>query len=208
MSPASGSPGARRPWRPAGSGVAAFLVYLIGLPALLWAQTETLRRLGWAYFLGYVLLVLLVAGVVWVRQAHRRGLTVRAAIAGDRAERQREAAVRKRAREDAAALPWLKDTRLRPVDQPGVLITPAPDAPPGLRHGYDLVLDSAGDQRPMVIWQIRRLTRLPAAEATNLTHALPVAVLRVPDLAMADAARSVLESAGATVSVTAVSERG
>jgi ribosomal protein L7/L12 len=177
-------------------------VYLLYWEAVAWAPGAIWHRFGWPYSAGYVLLLLVLTGVIYVWRARRRGLTVREAIAADRAERRRKAAVRRRAREDAAALPWLKDMRLSPVDHAGVLITPAPDAPAGLRHGYDVVLDSAGDERLMLLARVRKLTRLSAAEAMDLIHAVPVTVLRVPDLPMADAAKSVLESAGATVSIT------
>jgi hypothetical protein len=47
-----------------------------------------------------------------------------------------------------------------------------------------------------------RLTRLDPRMAKELIECAPVTVPRVPDLAMAQAARALLEVAGATVSIT------
>jgi large subunit ribosomal protein L7/L12 len=53
-----------------------------------------------------------------------------------------------------------------------------------------------------VIKEVRALTGLGLKEAKNLVDDAPATVLRVPDVAMAQAARTILESAGATVSIT------
>jgi large subunit ribosomal protein L7/L12 len=63
------------------------------------------------------------------------------------------------------------------------------------------VLDSAGDKKIQVIQQIRRLTRLSLKESKDPVDAAPAAVLRVPDQPMACAAKSILESVAATVSI-------
>ena len=47
-----------------------------------------------------------------------------------------------------------------------------------------------------------RLTRTDPQVVWDLVEGAPATVLRVPDLAMAHAARTILESAGATVSIT------
>jgi ribosomal protein L7/L12 len=47
-----------------------------------------------------------------------------------------------------------------------------------------------------------RLTRVHPKIAKDLIDGAPVTVLRVPDVAMAQAARTILEFAGATVSIT------
>jgi ribosomal protein L7/L12 len=65
-----------------------------------------------------------------------------------------------------------------------------------------VVIDAAGDRQIQVISQIRKLTRLPLPTAKHLIDDAPVVVLRVPDEVMASAAKSLLEYAGATVSLT------
>lgn len=63
------------------------------------------------------------------------------------------------------------------------------------------MLDSAGNKKIQVIKQMRRLTRLSLKDAKDLVDGAPAALLRVPDRPTAFAAKSVLESAGATVSI-------
>ncbi|HUB40743.1 MAG TPA: ribosomal protein L7/L12 [Streptosporangiaceae bacterium] len=66
-----------------------------------------------------------------------------------------------------------------------------------------MIIDAAGDRKIPVISQVRKLTRLPLATAKQLIDdETPLVVLRVPDAVMASAAKSVLEYAGATVSVS------
>jgi large subunit ribosomal protein L7/L12 len=98
-------------------------------------------------------------------------------------------------------LPWLNDDRLGPADEPGVLIAPAPEAPGYLAHGYYVMLDSAGNKKIQVIKQVRRLTRRSLKDAKDLVDGAPLALLQVPDQPTAFAAKSVLESAGATASI-------
>jgi large subunit ribosomal protein L7/L12 len=167
------------------------------------------RDLGLPYVVVFFLLVAGILALVQIRQVHRRGQTIAEAIAADRAarrrqaeeERRRRALRRERARHEAA-LPWLNDKELSPSALPGVVIAPATVAlrqPPG---GHDVVLDFPGDRQIQVIAQLRRLTRLSLKEAKDLVDTAPVTVLRVPDMTMAQAAKNILESAGATVSIT------
>jgi Ribosomal protein L7/L12 C-terminal domain len=195
--PPDGRPSARAGW----SDAAGCLAYLLIWPAVLWAPGALSRHFGALFTAALYLLLLLVAALVRMRQIHRRGQTVPEAFAAARSERQRRAVMRRRARQDAAALPWLNDPRLRPADQPGVLISPAPDAPLHFARGYDVVLDSAGGRKIQVIQRIRKLTQLPLKEAKDLVDGAPVPVLRVPDMQMAIAAMSVLEAVGASVSI-------
>jgi hypothetical protein len=178
-----------------------------------WAPHEVGQRLGWPYVALYYLLVVLGIAVVRAWQYHRRGQTIREGLRADRArlrqrrelQRQRRD-LRQRARQAVAALPWLADKRRHPTDWPGVVITPAPEPPGYFRSGYDVVLDATGDTKIQVVSQVRHLTRLPLATSMHLIDGAPVVVLRVPDAVMASAAKSVLEYAGATVSVTDLAE--
>jgi ribosomal protein L7/L12 len=161
------------------------------------------------YQVVFDLVVLGLFALVVMRGIHRRGQTIAEAIAASRAEqaasraeRRRRAGARTRAREAAAALPWMHDKGLGPGAVPGVLITPAPEMPGYYRPGYDVVLDSAGHKLIQVIKEVRALTGLNLKEAKDLVDDAPAAVLRVPDVVMAHAARTILESAGATVSIT------
>ena len=181
---------------------------------LIWAALVTVpgiisRHLGWPGIVVFNLLLASVVAVITAHQIHRRGQTIAEAIAAGRAgrrdraeqERRHRNARQERARHEAA-LPWLNDKQPSPGELPGVVITPAPGT---LRHhlaGHDVVLDFAGDRHIQVIGQLRRLTRLSFEEAKDLLDTAPVPVLRVPDMPMAQAAKYVLESAGATVSIT------
>ena len=185
------------------------LAYLLFLVAVLEVPEIIGQHLGQRYA---IVLCLLVAGVVALaktHQIHRRGQTIAEAIAASRAdqrrraeqERQRRATRQERARHEAA-LPWLNDKQLSPGELPGVLITPATGAPRHQPGDHDVVLDFPGDRQIQVIGQLSRLTRLSFEEAKDLLDAAPVPVLRVPDMPMAQAAKYILESAGATVSIT------
>jgi ribosomal protein L7/L12 len=202
MSPTIQPPGRRRSLRRGWSDAAWCLAYFLSWPAVLWAPGALSRHLGAPLTAAIYLLLLLAVALILKRHIHRRGQTVPEALAAAMTQRRHKVAMRRRARQDAEALPWLKDIRLRPVDQPGVLIRPAPDAPPHFACGYDVMLDSAGDQKIQVIQRIRKLTQLPLKEAKDLVDGAPVAVLRVPHLQMALAAKSVLEADGASVSIT------
>jgi ribosomal protein L7/L12 len=167
------------------------------------------RALGRPYVAVFYLLVAGVFALIKTRQVHRRGQTIAEAIAVSRAERwdqaeqrrRRRAGRRERARHEAA-LPWLTDKQLRPGELPGVAITPAAVAVGHPLGGYDVVLDSPGDRRIQVIVKLRQLTWLSLKEAKYLVDTAPVPVIRVPDMPMAQAVKYVLESAGATASIT------
>jgi ribosomal protein L7/L12 len=168
-----------------------------------------LRHLGWPVTIAFYPLAASLIVLIQIRQIHRRGQTIREAISAGRAEerqqaeqRRQRAEQRERARQAAVALPWLHDRGLSIREVPGVLITPVPRVPGYPDRGYDIVLDSPGSREIEVINQVARLTRLSFKDAKDLVEGAPVPVLRVPDLAMAHAARAILESAGATVSVT------
>lgn len=197
--PASGSGSRRSTWR----DKAGCLRSLLGLFALTVAVSVALQVIRpWPYLVAFCVIT---AGLgAKVQQIQRRGQTVAEAITASKAGRRRRMETRKRAREAAALLPWLHDKRLGTGAVPGVLITPAPDIPGYHRAGYDIVLDSPGDQRRHVAKQVMRLTRVRPKIARSLLDSTPVTVLRVPDAAMADAARTMLESAGATVSINQV----
>jgi hypothetical protein len=172
------------------------------LTAVLWAVRVFIPRWPWPYQLTIYLAVAGLIAVVNVYRIHRRGQTVAEAMAASRAERRRQADARTSAREAAAALPWLRDKRLRPDAVPGVLVAPAPSVPGYHRAGYDIMLDSPGDIKLRVARQVMRLTRADPTIVRGLVDGAPATVLRVPDLAMAHAARAILESAGARVSIT------
>jgi ribosomal protein L7/L12 len=167
------------------------------------------RHLALPYVIVLCLLVAGVVALVKTHQIHRRGQTIAEAMAASRAdrrhrveqERERRATRQERARHEAA-LPWLKDKQLSPRELPGVVITPATGAPRRQFGGHDVVLDFPGDRQIQVIGQLRRLTRLSFEEAKDLLDTAPIPVLRIPDMPMAEAAKYILESAGATVSIT------
>lgn len=193
--PASDSSPRPNPWRDR----ATWLPYVL-FSFVLWAVPVFIHR--WTYQITLYLAAAGLIALVHVHRIHRRGQTVAEAMAASRAERRRLAEARTRARKAAAALPWLGDERLRPDAVPGVLVAPAPYVP-GYHHGgYDIVLDSPGDMKLGVARQVMRLTRADPKIARDLVDGAPATVLRVPDLAMAHAARTILESAGATVTVT------
>lgn len=151
----------------------------------------------------YYLVLLSLLALLYVRRIHRRGQTIAEALAASRAERRRRVAARERERQAVAALPWVYDKRLSLDAVPGVLITPPPLVSGYHVAGHDIVLDSPGDQKLHVIRQTMRLTRLDPKDAKDLVESAPSTVLRVPDLTMAHAAQCILETAGATVSISA-----
>jgi len=181
----------------------ALVLWILGWSAVTqWAPGEIDRRLGRPYVALFYLVVLLGAALVRAWQYNRRGQTIREGVRADIARQRERRELRNQARQAARALPWLADKRRHPTDWPGVVITPAPEAPGYFRGGYDVVLDAAGETKVLVASRIKRLTRLPMASALRLIDDAPAVVLRVPDAEMASAAKSVLEFAGATVSVT------
>ena len=185
------------------------MAYLLIWVAMLAAPEIIWRHLGWLGIAVFDLLLASVVAVIAVYRIHRRGQTIAEAMAASRAGRRdraeqelrRRNARQERARHEAA-LPWLKDKRLSPGELPGVVITPATGTSRHHLVGHDVVLDFPGDRQIQVIMQLRRLTRLSLEEAKDLLDTAPVPVLRVPDMPMAQAAKYVLKSAGATVSIT------
>lgn len=188
---------------------AGCLAYLLILAGMLEVPDVIGRALGRPYVTVFYLLVAGVFALIKTRQVHRRGQTIAEAIAASRADRRdqaeqrrrRRAGRRERARHEAA-LPWLTDKQLRPGALPGVVITPVTVATGRPLGGYDVVLDSPGDRRIQVIVKLRQLTWLSLKEAKDLVDTAPVPVIRVPDMPMAQAVKYVLESAGATASIT------
>jgi ribosomal protein L7/L12 len=207
--PLARSAGHDRPRRLAWTPWAGCLAYLLFLAGLLEVPDVLGRVLGQPYVGVFYLIVAAVFALVKVRQVHRRGQTVAEAVAAsvaarrDQAEqrRRRRAGRRDRARHEAA-LPWLTDKELRPGALPGVVITPAAVAVTHPLGGYDVVLDCPGDRRIQVIVKLRQLTWLSLKEAKGLVDTAPVPLIRVPDMPMAQAVKYVLESAGATASIT------
>jgi ribosomal protein L7/L12 len=165
--------------------------------------------MGLRYGVALVLLEAVAVALIKMRQVHRRGQTIAEAIAASRADQRhqveqaqlRQAQRRDRARHEAA-LPWLKDQQLSPRGLPGVVITPAPGAAEQHPGSHFVMLHSPGDRQIEVIGQLRRLTRLSFEEAKDLVDTAPVPVIRVPDMPMAHAVKYILESAGATASIT------
>lgn len=190
---------------------AGCLGYLLIWAGVVQAPVVIERALGLRYVVAFSVLAAGAFVLITTRQVHQRGQTIAEAIAASKADRRRQAEQRllrrterrDRARHEAA-LPWLKDQQLSPRALPGVVITPAAAADAAEHHpgGHNVVLDSPGDRRIQVIGQLRRLTRLSFAEAKDLVDAAPVPVIRVPDVPMAQAVKYVLESAGATASIT------
>lgn len=185
------------------------LAYLLAWVGMLEIPQIIGRDLGWRYVVIFYLLVVSVAAPIKMRQIHRRGQTIAEAVAASRADRRRRAEQelrrraerRERARHEAM-LPWLNDKQLSPGALPGVIITPATSALGHYLGGHDVVLDFPGDRQIEVIRQLRRLTQLSLKEAKDLLDTAPVPVLRVPDMPMAQAAKYILVSAGATVSIS------
>ena len=66
---------------------------------------------------------------------------------------------------------------------------------------FDVVLDSAGDNKIPVIKEVRALTNLGLKEAKDLVEAAPKAILEKVNKETAEKAKAQLESAGAKVSL-------
>ena len=66
---------------------------------------------------------------------------------------------------------------------------------------FDVVLESAGDNKIPVIKEVRALTNLGLKEAKDLVEGAPKPVLEKVNKETADKAKAALEGAGATVSV-------
>jgi ribosomal protein L7/L12 len=188
---------------------AGCLGYLLICAGVVQAPEVIGRALGLRYLVAFSVLAAGAFALIKTLQVHRRGQTIAEAIAASRADRRHQAerrllqrAERRGRARHEAALPWLKDQQLSPRALPGVVITPALDTAEHDPGGHYVVLGLPGDRRIQVIGQLRRLTRLSFKEAKDLVDAAPVPVIRVPDMAMAQAVKYVLESAGATASIT------
>ena len=66
---------------------------------------------------------------------------------------------------------------------------------------FDVVLESAGDNKIPVIKEVRALTNLGLKEAKDLVEAAPTAVLEKVNKETAEKAKAALEGAGATVTM-------
>ena len=66
---------------------------------------------------------------------------------------------------------------------------------------FDVILESAGDQKIKVIKEVRALTSLGLKEAKDLVEAAPKPVLEKVDREAADKAKGQLEAVGAKVTV-------
>ena len=66
---------------------------------------------------------------------------------------------------------------------------------------FDVVLESAGDNKIPVIKEVRALTNLGLKEAKDLVEAAPKAILEKVNKETADKAKEALEGAGATVTL-------
>ncbi len=72
---------------------------------------------------------------------------------------------------------------------------------PAEQDEFDVILDSAGDQKIKVIKEVRALTSLGLKEAKDLVEAAPKAVLEKVDKEAAEKAKEALEGAGAKVTI-------
>jgi large subunit ribosomal protein L7/L12 len=66
---------------------------------------------------------------------------------------------------------------------------------------FDVVLESAGDNKIPVIKEVRALTNLGLKEAKDLVESAPAAILEKVNKEAADKAKEALEGAGAKVTV-------
>jgi large subunit ribosomal protein L7/L12 len=75
----------------------------------------------------------------------------------------------------------------------------APAAAAEEKDSFDVVLESAGDQKIAVIKEVRALTNLGLGEAKALVDGAPATVLEGASKDAAEKAKAALEGAGATV---------
>ena len=75
------------------------------------------------------------------------------------------------------------------------------DAGASEQDEFDVILESAGDNKIPVIKEVRALTNLGLKEAKDLVEAAPKAVLEKVNKDAADKAKAQLEGAGAKVTV-------
>lgn len=157
----SSPPGSARNGSPSHSdwrSAAGCLAYLLGWLVLAFAL-QILQSGGWLYTMASWLIAFAAVVVIRTRQAHRRGQTLREALAQGHAERRRRAELLRQARRESANLRWVNDKKLSPADVAGVMITPAPEPPGYYVSGHDVLLDSAGDRPILVVRKVRKLTR-------------------------------------------------
>src|SRR5450432_1255552 len=69
------------------------------------------------------------------------------------------------------------------------------------KDSFDVVIESAGDKKIQVIKEVRTLTSLGLGEAKALVDGAPSTVLEGANKEAAEKAKSVLEEAGATVTL-------
>ena len=69
------------------------------------------------------------------------------------------------------------------------------------KDSFDVVLESAGDQKIQVIKEVRALTNLGLGEAKALVDGAPSTILEGANKDTAEKAKAALEAAGATVTV-------
>ena len=69
------------------------------------------------------------------------------------------------------------------------------------KDAFDVVIESAGDKKIQVIKEVRTLTNLGLGEAKALVDGAPSTVLEGANKETAEKAKSVLEEAGATVTL-------
>mgnify|MGYP000013400918 CR=1 FL=1 len=69
------------------------------------------------------------------------------------------------------------------------------------KDSFDVVLESAGDQKIAVIKEVRALTNLGLGEAKALVDGAPATVLEGANKDAAEKAKAALEGAGATVTL-------
>jgi large subunit ribosomal protein L7/L12 len=69
------------------------------------------------------------------------------------------------------------------------------------KDSFDVVLDSAGDQKIQVIKEVRGLTNLGLGEAKALVDGAPSTILEGANKDTADKAKAALEAAGAKVTL-------
>lgn len=69
------------------------------------------------------------------------------------------------------------------------------------KDSFDVVLESAGDQKIAVIKEVRALTNLGLGEAKAVVDGAPATVLEGANKDTAEKAKAALEAAGATVTI-------
>ena len=108
---------------------------------------------------------------------------------------------------EAAELATLLDEKWGVSAAAPVAVAPAPGAAGGdaaaaeEKTEFDVVLVSAGDKKIQVIKEVRGITSLGLKDAKDVVESAPKAIREAVTKEEADAAKSKLEEAGATVEV-------